>query len=760
MEAEALHDEFPVERPLPAMETMMVSIDIVEARDLKKSEISGKSDPYVAFVWAGEQYKTQVMQNTQKPEWHELFEIEFEPKSDPEVLTLRLYDHDPNSRHDCLGQVDVPFINITSEKREMWLPVVGQGSTGEIKILISGEPKAQQQVMAPARNMNVIVVEAKDLRDGDAGQPDKADAYVCLMWGGEMFKTSVKANSSAPYWDEQFQLQYFPAQDPAEFIFRIYDYDEAERDECLGAVRVPIDNQAVDQWYPIEGPNAFGMLRLRYEYPGVSEISPEPVFQPTETEEEFVLPIATNDQPTLELRVFDEDLGSSKDDFIGGVVIDLTEELIEPVENWYNLMGGTHPRGQLGIRLHKTEKIAQSEDEMLERGIEGPKDAASEDEPYATLKENIADDQDESVAAPENDEGSQPPLDAKVIYEGDNARYYVQTQNPSGEEEASQKAYEVAPQEDYQVYAPQATPGVDDSQFVTYVPVQDQVQHSSQYPPQGHEYQQSTVSRGSYQQAAPQYAPQQQYQTYQQPNTYPQQQHMIQQQQPQIHMQQQGMPQYHERGMPAGGYIQKPYGSQYGKAASQAGSTRSKQEQFKVLSRQASHQPGQCATTPCPTCSRPWQGKQVNRQQSNSQHGVVTRNIQGPHVGLTLSHQASQSHSRPHASYGMRNLQPTPSKIRSGAEYGTRKSSRTTPREPYGLSGSQAPEMKERNMGSQSSMSRSSHAGQPATMPMTASYNFDPVPPSQNKGKWWNPFRSCGGCGKCGCGKCGRCGGC
>ena len=64
----------------------LLHIDLVRAKDLIKSDIIGKSDPYAVIKYADQGDKTSVAKNTQNPVWNHSSDFAFDPQHQEELM--------------------------------------------------------------------------------------------------------------------------------------------------------------------------------------------------------------------------------------------------------------------------------------------------------------------------------------------------------------------------------------------------------------------------------------------------------------------------------------------------------------------------------------------------------------------------------------------------------------------------------------------------------------------------------------------------
>lgn len=85
---------------------MILHIRAVEAKDLPKMDVVGKSDPFLKFrvTPSKETYKTKFVKQTFEPKWNEEFHIPV-PNQDS-VLHVELFDMDKVSADDLISTRD------------------------------------------------------------------------------------------------------------------------------------------------------------------------------------------------------------------------------------------------------------------------------------------------------------------------------------------------------------------------------------------------------------------------------------------------------------------------------------------------------------------------------------------------------------------------------------------------------------------------------------------------------------------------------
>ena len=87
----------------------LLTVRLIQARDLEARYFSGTSDPYCKLRLLPNkkfQLQSRVHKNTRNPEFEEEFMFDLQPnKIGRHTLEVLLYDFDQFSRDECMGQV-------------------------------------------------------------------------------------------------------------------------------------------------------------------------------------------------------------------------------------------------------------------------------------------------------------------------------------------------------------------------------------------------------------------------------------------------------------------------------------------------------------------------------------------------------------------------------------------------------------------------------------------------------------------------------
>jgi Ca2+-dependent lipid-binding protein len=83
----------------------VLSVRVVEARDLMPMDITGKADPYCILTFGKQSSRTNFIKQELNPVWNEIFA--FDVETGKEILDIQVYDKDDFGRDDFLGSVTV-----------------------------------------------------------------------------------------------------------------------------------------------------------------------------------------------------------------------------------------------------------------------------------------------------------------------------------------------------------------------------------------------------------------------------------------------------------------------------------------------------------------------------------------------------------------------------------------------------------------------------------------------------------------------------
>ncbi|NWI14463.1 MCTP1 protein, partial [Crypturellus soui] len=81
----------------------IVSVTLIEGRELKAMDANGLSDPYVKFRLGHQKYKSKIVPKTLNPQWREQFDFHlYEERGG--IIDITVWDKDAGKRDDFIGR--------------------------------------------------------------------------------------------------------------------------------------------------------------------------------------------------------------------------------------------------------------------------------------------------------------------------------------------------------------------------------------------------------------------------------------------------------------------------------------------------------------------------------------------------------------------------------------------------------------------------------------------------------------------------------
>ncbi|XP_052207502.1 C2 domain-containing protein At1g53590-like isoform X2 [Diospyros lotus] len=113
-------------------------VEIIEAADMKPSDLNGSANPYVKGKLGPYRFRTKTQRKTLAPKWREAFKVPICTWELPNVLTIEVRDKD-HFIDDTLGDCSITISNLRGGQRhDMWLPLQNI-TTGRLHLAITVE---------------------------------------------------------------------------------------------------------------------------------------------------------------------------------------------------------------------------------------------------------------------------------------------------------------------------------------------------------------------------------------------------------------------------------------------------------------------------------------------------------------------------------------------------------------------------------------------------------------------------------------------
>ncbi|XP_052794649.1 multiple C2 and transmembrane domain-containing protein 1-like isoform X4 [Mya arenaria] len=258
------------------MWTNVVTVILVEGRDLIPMDDNGLSDPYVKFKLGNEKYKSKHKYKTLCPRWLEQFDLRMY-QGQTSHLEMIVYDHDVG-RDDFMGRAVIDLSRLERELTHMVEQPLEDGA-GMLKLLITISGTCADESISdltaysfnPLERMEVIqrygvmksfknfrdvgwlqvkVYKAQDLMSADLG--GKSDPFCVLELVNTRLQTHTEYKTLNPEWNKIFTFHVKDIHSVLEMT--IYDEDRDKKVEFLGRVAIPLlrIRPGEKRWYALK----------------------------------------------------------------------------------------------------------------------------------------------------------------------------------------------------------------------------------------------------------------------------------------------------------------------------------------------------------------------------------------------------------------------------------------------------------------------------------------------------------------------------
>ncbi|KAF3701725.1 Multiple C2 and transmembrane domain-containing protein 1 [Channa argus] len=261
----------------------IVSIALIEGRNLTPMDPNGLSDPYVKFRLGPQKYKSKTVPKTLSPQWREQFDLHvYEEKGG--VLEITVWDRDPGKRDDFIGRCQLDLSTLAKEQtHHLELPL--EESRGCVVMLVTltasahvsiadlsvtplDDPQERRQtlkrygVLKSLSNfkdvgiVQVKVMKAEGLMAADV--TGKSDPFCVLELNNDRLQTHTVYKNLNPEWNKVFTFNVKDIHSVLEVT--VFDEDRDRSADFLGKVAIPllhIDN-GEQKAYPLKNKDLTG----------------------------------------------------------------------------------------------------------------------------------------------------------------------------------------------------------------------------------------------------------------------------------------------------------------------------------------------------------------------------------------------------------------------------------------------------------------------------------------------------------------------
>ncbi|KAJ7335767.1 hypothetical protein JRQ81_013708 [Phrynocephalus forsythii] len=241
----------------------IVSITLIEGRELKAMDPNGLSDPYVKFRLGQQKYKSKIMPKTLNPQWREHFDLHLYDERGG-IIDITVWDKDAGKKDDFVGRCQVDLSTLSKEQtHKLELPLEeGEGylvllvtltasaavSISDLPISALSDPKEQEEIlrrygllrmfhnMKDVGFLQVKVIRAEGLMAADV--TGKSDPFCVVELNNDRLLTHTVYRNLNPEWNKIFTFNIKDIHSVLEVT--VYDEDRDRSADFLGKVAIPL----------------------------------------------------------------------------------------------------------------------------------------------------------------------------------------------------------------------------------------------------------------------------------------------------------------------------------------------------------------------------------------------------------------------------------------------------------------------------------------------------------------------------------------
>uniref|UniRef100_A0A3P8XHE3 C2 domain-containing protein n=1 Tax=Esox lucius TaxID=8010 RepID=A0A3P8XHE3_ESOLU len=246
----------------------IVSISLIEGRNLCPMDPNGLSDPYAKFRLGNQKYKSKVPLKDTCTHWREQFDLHLYEETGG-ILDISVWDKDTGRRDDFIGGCTLDLSTLAKEHtHRLELPL--QESRGSVVLLVTltatshvsiaelsltplDNPQERKEIMRrygmlhSLSNMkDVGIVQVKVLRAEGLMAADvtgKSDPFCVLELNNDRLRTHTVYKNLNPEWNKVFTFNVKDIHLVLEVT--VFDEDRDRSADFLGKVAIPLLNVSV-----------------------------------------------------------------------------------------------------------------------------------------------------------------------------------------------------------------------------------------------------------------------------------------------------------------------------------------------------------------------------------------------------------------------------------------------------------------------------------------------------------------------------------
>ncbi|XP_068191681.1 multiple C2 and transmembrane domain-containing protein 1 isoform X2 [Antennarius striatus] len=241
----------------------LVSIALIEGRDLTPMDPNGLSDPYVKFKLGHQKYRSKTVPKSLSPQWREQFDLHLSEETGGEV-EITVWDRDTGRRDDFIGRCQLDLSTLTKEQtHHLELPL--EESRGLLVLLVTltasahvsisdltvtplDDPLERREIarryslfrsFSSLKDVGVVqvkVMRAEGLMAADV--TGKSDPFCVLELNNDRLQTHTVYKNLNPEWNKVFTFNVKDIHSVLEVT--VLDEDRDRSADFLGRVAIPL----------------------------------------------------------------------------------------------------------------------------------------------------------------------------------------------------------------------------------------------------------------------------------------------------------------------------------------------------------------------------------------------------------------------------------------------------------------------------------------------------------------------------------------
>uniref|UniRef100_A0A8C5E1T3 Multiple C2 and transmembrane domain-containing protein 1-like n=1 Tax=Gouania willdenowi TaxID=441366 RepID=A0A8C5E1T3_GOUWI len=241
----------------------IVSIALIEGRNLIPMDPNGLSDPYVKFRLGPQKYRSKTVTKTLSPQWREQFDLHLYEETGG-VLEITVWDRDTGRRDDFIGRCQLDLSTLSKEQtHHLELPL--EESRGLLVLLVTltasaavsiadlsvtplDDPQERCDIlrryslmksMSNVKDVGIVqvkVMRAEGLMAADV--TGKSDPFCVLELVNDRLLTHTVYKNLNPEWNKVFTFNVKDVHSVLEVT--VFDEDRDRSADFLGKVAIPL----------------------------------------------------------------------------------------------------------------------------------------------------------------------------------------------------------------------------------------------------------------------------------------------------------------------------------------------------------------------------------------------------------------------------------------------------------------------------------------------------------------------------------------